>query len=767
MRWSIIRLIWLRELRDQLRDRRTVFMIAVLPVLLYPVVGFGFLSVIQATRGPSTRVGILGSEHLVPWDSSSPLPSLVWLTVTPPLPGQPLAGVASMASATAFATADPRREYPPLLVPAGQVENTSLVFNPAYRDPEGEDATRALVIRKLGPQLTGPASATPADAKVFAESIDSSPLDQRAVDLLLIVPPGFQEALHAEDRPYLFILTRETDDSSRRVNVRVTGILNHWQKDLKAVRLVRHGLAPDFDEPFQKYDPARGKSLALQDGEGLANLLVRAFPVILVLWSVTGALYPAIDLCAGEKERGTMETLLISPAGREEIVLGKFLTIWVFSAGTALLNLLSMGISMLPLHEALPGAAFQWGVAFWGVLLLLPLSAFFSALCLAVGAYARSSKEGQYYLMPLFLFTLPLGFLTLIPGIDLNPFYSLVPVTGVALLLQKLVKAGTPNWGLGLYFVPVLAPMVVYSWLALRWAIAQFQREEVLFREAERLDIGLWLRRLLREKEMLPSAGEAGFCFALILALRWLSFNVGTHLPLLARTGISHLAFVAAPPLFMAVVLTTRPRLGLALRLPPWWAWPAAILLALLVVPPLAELTLAILDCFRDLRAQLELHQALPGELRTHKQPADIARYFVVLAVLPALCEEIAFRGFILTGLLRSCKPWSAVLLSSFLFALYPMNVFQLVPHFVFGVVLGLLVVRSGSVLPAMVFHLVYNTVVIAPALLPGLFEGLGLEQGGMPVRVALAVGCAVLAGLVLAAIWRFGGVRARGVPSS
>ena len=77
-----------------------------------------------------------------------------------------------------------------------------------------------------------------------------------------------------------------------------------------------------------------------------------------------------------------------------------------------------------------------------------------------------------------------------------------------------------------LYFIPVLAPMVIYSWLALRWAIGQFQREEVLFREAERLDLGLWLKRLLREKEALPSAGEALFCFALILGLRWLSMGV-------------------------------------------------------------------------------------------------------------------------------------------------------------------------------------------------------------------------------------------------
>src|SRR6185295_775943 len=77
----------------------------------------------------------------------------------------------------------------------------------------------------------------------------------------------------------------------------------------------------------------------------ILNTLVRIFPFMLVMWSLAGALYPAIDVCAGEKERGTMETLLISPAGRGEIVWGKFLTIWMFSAGTAFLNILSMGLT--------------------------------------------------------------------------------------------------------------------------------------------------------------------------------------------------------------------------------------------------------------------------------------------------------------------------------------------------------------------------------------------------------------------------------------
>ncbi len=85
---------------------------------------------------------------------------------------------------------------------------------------------------------------------------------------------------------------------------------------------------------------------------------------------------------------------------------------------------------------ALAPPTFQ--AALWMVLLLIPLAAFFSAICLALAVLARSMKEGQYYMTPLYLVSLPLVFLTLMPGVELDLFYSLVPITGVALLLKAL-----------------------------------------------------------------------------------------------------------------------------------------------------------------------------------------------------------------------------------------------------------------------------------------------------------------------------------------
>ena len=479
---------------------------------------------------------------------------------------------------------------------------------------------------------------------------------------------------------------------------RLEFVLARWKKHIKEVHFARHQLPSYIDDPFKVVrSPGAGGSSG--EGRGVMDMLVRVFPFMLVMWSLAGALYPAVDLCAGEKERGTMETLLISPAGREEIVWGKFLTIWVFSAATALLNVLSMGLTTWWFAGQLPRLELSAVGLFWCTLLLLPLAAFFSAVCLAIGAYARSTKEGQYYLMPLFLVTMPLIFLTLAPGVELNSFYSMVPVTGVALLMQLLLTGGAVDhrW---VYIAAVMAPTALYSWLALRWAIDQFQREEVLFREAERIDVRLWLQRLFRVKETRPTIGQALFCFAMLLGLRWLSDSLGLGLPLLVRSGVIIAAFVVGPPLFMALLLTTRPRQVLAVR---WPAWPYLAVAVLLV--PLAALAVSEAHRMPRLWALAQERQLVVEQAFS---PSTLTSWSIkvwVLALVTAAGQEIAFRGFIFSGLLMRMRPWAAILASSFLFAAFHMNVYLLPPFFVLGIALGILALRSGSLLPGILLH--------------------------------------------------------------
>lgn len=692
-------------------------MMAVLPIVLYPLMGLGVAQFAAVAVEKPSVIGIWAgaepTEMFPPREPASaaisPVPVAAWFA-TASQPGLgPLLGTTALVQASRD-----RFDYPPFITD-GHIHSSYLA------GPRGGEVKFQLLL---------------------LDTLDRGPLDEKQVDVILSASPDFWPLLLRDGQPALNIQSREKDERSQQARRRLHGALEKWSQHLKEVRFQRHGLPAHYDSPIDVKDPEKNKTSLAAAADDFFELLVRIFPFVLVMWSLAGALYPAVDICAGEKERGTMETLLISPASRQEIVFGKFLTIWVFSAATALLNLASMGAMTALLSSWLPHAILRPAALVWCALLVLPLSAFFSALCLAVGAYARSSKEGQHYLMPLFLLTMPLIFLTLAPGVELSPLYSLVPVTGVALLLQRLMAAATLDQVPWFYFLPVLAPMVLYSWVALRWAIDQFQREEVLFREAERLDLGLWVRHLFRAKEPLPSAGQAFFCFGVIVVLQWVSLGFGDQLPLTVHAAIRLLAFIAAPAVLMAVLLTTRPRHGLMLRLPGPKAWPLAALLAVLLVPPLAELTYRVLHLFPNLKETLVQAYPLVDSLGQVSEPsvATRLRYFLALAFLPTVCEEVAFRGFILSGLRARFRPWAAILLSSFLFALARMDVFQFLPSFVLGMVLGILAVRTGSVLPGMVFHLLHNTLLLSPALFAGVI-GPDVDLAQWPnVRLGLAV---------------------------
>jgi sodium transport system permease protein len=342
------------------------------------------------------------------------------------------------------------------------------------------------------------------------------------------------------------------------------------------------------------------------------------------------------------------------------------------------------------------------------ILLLIPLAVFFSAICLSLAVLARSMKEGQYYMTPLYLVCLPLIFLTLAPGIELNLFYSLVPVTGVSLLLRALILG---DYDVARrFFLPVLVPTIVYGAVALRWAIDQFQREDVLFREAERFDLRTWVRHLLRDKEPTPHGGEALFCFALMLTLAWFFMQYLAAAGLAsspAAMAAGQVAFILTPPLAMAVLLTSSPRRTLRLYGPRPRYLAAGVALALTLNPLVNELRPVVERLFPISQAVQEAF----AEMLKNKVP-NLGVALLLFALIPAVCEELAFRGFILSGLERGHSTRTAILLSALLFGFMHvlLSLFQqLFNATLLGLVLGLLAVRSGSIVPGIVFHALNN----------------------------------------------------------
>ena len=251
-----------------------------------------------------------------------------------------------------------------------------------------------------------------------------------------------------------------------------------------------------------------------------------------------------------------------------------------------------------------------------------------------------------------------------------------------------------------------------YSALALWWAIEQFNSEEVLFREAERFELGPWLRHIFRDREATPSFTESGLCFVIILMLQFASFGFlssalqgsQSATKLLQVQFIYLVVTVGTPPLLMAVLLTRNPLKTLKLTMPSLPILLVSVTLAFTLHPISAEV-LGSLDWFFPPAPEsaTRMFQSMGAQ--------DVGWLLPLLAfaVAPALCEEVAFRGFILSGLERARNPWVPIILSSVAFGVVHMIPQQVFNAMLLGVVIALMALVSRSLIPGIVFHFLFN----------------------------------------------------------
>ena len=676
MKFSNVKLIFVREMRDQLRDRRTLFLIAVLPLLLYPLLGMSFFQLSQFLRHHAAKVMVVGVEELGDYQ---------WL---PPL------------------ASEDRFEIGLFNTPAEQ-ESLELIF-------QNEEENSKF---------------TPLSKAQYA-------LNQGEVQVVLYFPPGFgQRLLEARNAligrsrdpsatgdtklPEPQILYNSANEKSRIAQLRVERVLRNWRTGVMRTNLRDSNVPLDAAQPFE----VKPQDVA-QEHQRHAAIWSKILPFILFIWALTGAFYPAVDLCAGEKERGTLETLLVSPAQRREIVWGKLLTIISFSVVTALLNLASMGLTakfVLGQFQSLSNFGNNVALTMpplesilWLTIALLPIASLFSALCLACAAFARSTKEGQYYLMPLLLVIMPLMLLPMSPGVELNLGNSLIPVTGVVLLLRSLIEG---QYLQAAYFaVPVIGITLMCCLLAIRWAEDQFNRESVLFRESERLELGRWLLHLVRDRTETPSLAQGVLCVAMIMVIQ---FFVKIALSAAATQTtvdfaffreaifISQVVCIAFPAAVLTLLFTRNAsRTLLVEKLPSWQMIAAAVLLAIFIRPLGMELAAGIQYLYPPTSDMM-------NQLESMNDAIDIIpnwwSLLLLMAVLPAVCEEIAFRGFILSGLRHIGHKWWAIGLSAIAFGLVHPILQQQIAAAIVGLVIGYLAIQTGNLLPCIIFHAIYN----------------------------------------------------------
>lgn len=658
MNLRLVRRVFRKEMLETIRDRRTMIIMLVVPVFLYP----GLLVVTQ-------QLAIFGQRQL----EEAP--------VTVVAQGAP-------ASAEAALSAD------------------SMI---RLRRAEGQ----------------GPEVVNGRDAEVFIR---------------------FAEPVAADSAFRVELYFDATRDRSRIGRDATVAGLNEWEDQLLAERLQSRGLGADFLEPVEVVDT----SIASAQRMG-GYTLGRFLPMLLIFMTLLGAFYPAIDLSAGEKERGTLETLLTTPVPARELVAGKFLTVTVMALGAAMLNLASMLLTIrfasMQLAEAvqidfsLPASTIVLVLLF-----LIPLAVFFAALFLGLALRAQSFKEAQNALTPVQLAaTIPI-ILPMIPGIPLSYTLALVPVGGVALLFREMMS-GTAQVGPG---AVAMISTLFYAGLALRFAASSFGREEVLFGTGTDAvtPVQGWRERWAGwqgRARGLPTPAEG---LAFVAAVGLLYFYLGTTLQLrLGERGLmlSQVLLLALPAVLAAFAGPYRPRSALALRLPSLRGLAAGTLIIVGGMP--VGWMLVWLQSF-FLEIPPEFMEALEQLIRAESTD-EIVWLLLLVAVTPAICEELVFRGFLLQGLSSRMTMARSVALSALIFGAFHLSTataIRLLPTAWLGVLLAMVVWRTRSLFTSMWMHFVNNGTIVLLLAFPALESFLG-DPEGQPNWLLVAAGAMLLIG--------------------
>ena len=312
----------------------------------------------------------------------------------------------------------------------------------------------------------------------IAESDIDTLIRSDSLDGAIVVPASFGELVSADLQASLSIYFR----SSNQLNVterRMRDAIEAYDDDLVSGRIRARGLE---EQIFDAIEIVRVDIASLQ--EVLGKTVGGFLPYMFILLAFTGCMYPGIDLGAGEKERGTLETILSSPASRLEIVLGKFFVIALIGLSSAMLSMVGLYLGVR-LTADIPPQVLE---VVWNILnakvvlmiasLLVPLTAFLAAVILGLSIHAKSFKEAQSTLTPLSIVVILPVAIGLMPGIDLNVTTALIPVLNVSLATKEVI-AGTIQ---PLHLTLAYISLVILASAGIAFCVKWFNREETLFR---------------------------------------------------------------------------------------------------------------------------------------------------------------------------------------------------------------------------------------------------------------------------------------------
>jgi sodium transport system permease protein len=649
-----IRAVFGLEIRTLLRDRRTLFMSVIFPILLLPVFLFGsaWMEDRQAQRDDTRtyRMALVGSEAAF---AQSVIAAV-------------LAGEGATRGTPAHEASTPEATSRPRGAPDSPDLGTARfrLLDPADARGAMEAGELDLYVEALSP---GEWRAIEEAGEVDADSLD----------------PG------SDGAPILRIHFNSSRTASRQGALTLQRRLSDVRELRRDALLVESG----FTVPRERVAGAVAVNVATDD-EVEGAMLGRYLTLILLGLMILGGSSLSIDTLAGEKERGTLATLLTSAATRNEIVAGKLLAIMAVGFAIALVQVLNLWIFLgFGIIEPPAGFALQItpGQAVSLLALYTPVVALTAGVLLLSSAHASSYKEAQLYLTPVLLGLLAPALAPMLPDMSLPSAIMVVPVANLSVGIRDLLAGD------------VHGPSLVASWvitaLAAAWVTSRCVRalhsEAVVTGDTTREEFlggpALFRKRVLR-------------WFMVFWAVKlMLDLNVrfdDLRVTVLFSVGFLFLAF----PLLVIRHFRLDPVQALALRRPRAGVW-----LGVLLGAPAG--LVAAQTVFRLMDVVIPVPQELLEGFGQALMPDSVPTWQLVLliALVPGITEELTFRGVLLHGLRRRFGPWGLALVVGGIFGFFHFQIFRIPATAALGVVLSIVTIYSGSIFPAIAWHTLNN----------------------------------------------------------
>ena len=674
MRLDVVRTVFRKEVREMLRDRRSLAVMFGIPLLLYPLVAIGI-----ATLGSARKK------------------ELTEQTVKVYIPGG--------------------KESVPHLIG---------MMNDQYTGLTAVD---------LLPSV---------DAKAALRSGD--------LQAILHAPPGAQERMVRGEPVELKVELDRSRTSTPFAERKLSDMLGDYKRWVVEQRLALRGVPPAVLEP------PKTTTVDISSGtQRFGRMMAQMLPLLLLMTGMLGALFPALNATTTERELGTLETLLVTPAGRTELLVAKGALVLICGLLTAGLNMVSMALVMKRATSMLDASALDFSVSASALLLsylaAVPTLILFTTLVLIMGLLARNFREANAYATPVML--LPLASLAVgIMEPQVTPAVLMTPVANTTVIIREALTGRVAPWA----FFTAFASSAVYAGLMLAAAARLFSNEQLVNPAWEPLSMkglrfGPGAGRAKPRRLPAPDEAIALFAVSLILLFyvspEWHKRQFGLFGHLLGN----QLLLILAPALLFAVLGRWKWRETFKLNRATTLALVGASLLGI----GLAPWVQFIGHLQRVIWPQDSETSRMATKLILDSLAARPLLTIVGVGALAGVFEELFYRGPLQTAFLRKLPPWAAIVLVGLLFGAIHMDLAGLPMRAALGVLLGWLVWRSGSIYPAMLAHGLFDSTSIAMAWWTIRTHGeaaLATQPSGLQVErsdvIALVVGAAVIAAGVI-----------------